>query len=167
MAAITIRRGLPADYPAVARIFTGPQAVSGTLQVPFSSPEIWRSRMETEGAYMLVASVDGDLVGQINVMTFPNSPRRKHVGEIGMAVRDDWQGRGVGTALMQAAVDLSDNWLALTRLELEVFVDNPPAVRLYQKFGFEIEGVKRAFAYRDGRYVDVYAMARLHSPRGN
>lgn len=80
-----------------------------------------------------------------------------------MAVRADWQGRGVGTTLLQAAVDLADKWLNLTRLELEVFVDNTPAIRLYQKFGFSIEGTLVQYAFRDGRYVDIYTMARLHS----
>jgi putative acetyltransferase len=48
------------------------------------------------------------------------------------------------------------------RLELNVYVDNEPAIALYRKFGFEIEGTNRAFALRDGVYVDSHAMARLH-----
>ena len=59
-------------------------------------------------------------------------------------------------------VDVADNWLNLRRLELTVYVDNEPAIRLYKKFGFEIEGTRRADAFRDGVYVDSYAMARLH-----
>jgi len=51
-------------------------------------------------------------------------PRRRHVGEIRVAVRDDWQGRGVGTALMGAALDRADDWLNPTRIELHVYVDN-------------------------------------------
>jgi putative acetyltransferase len=78
-----------------------------------------------------------------------------------MAVRDDWQGKGAGTALMQAAVDLADKWLNLTRLELDVYTDNEPAIRLYKKFGFVIEGTLVNYAYRDGQYVDTYTMARL------
>jgi putative acetyltransferase len=81
-----------------------------------------------------------------------------------MAVRDDWQGKGVGTALMQAGIDLADKWLNLTRLELEVYTDNEAAIRLYKKFGFVIEGTLVRFAYRDGQFVDVYAMARLRAP---
>jgi putative acetyltransferase len=42
-----------------------------------------------------------------------------------------------------------------------VYTDNEPAVRLYKKFGFEIEGTLKKYAYRDGEYVDVYAMARF------
>ena len=78
-----------------------------------------------------------------------------------MAVRDDWQGKGAGTALMQAAIDLADKWLNLTRLELEVYTDNEPAIRLYEKFGFIIEGTLAQHSFRDGRYVDSHLMARL------
>ena len=79
-----------------------------------------------------------------------------------MAVRDDRQGRGVGTALMTAAIELADRWLNLQRLELSVYTDNLAAMALYRKFGFSIEGTCRAYAFRDGEYVDAYMMARLH-----
>ena len=78
-----------------------------------------------------------------------------------MAVRDDWQGTGVGTALMEAALDLADNWLNLTRVELTVYTDNEAGIALYRKFGFEIEGTHRRFAFRGGEYVDAYSMARI------
>jgi putative acetyltransferase len=78
-----------------------------------------------------------------------------------MAVRDDLQGRGVGTALLEAALDLADNWLGLTRLELSVYVDNAAGVDLYKKVGFEVEGTHRRFAFRDGEFVDAYSMARV------
>ena len=50
----------------------------------------------------------------------------------------------------------------LLRLELTVYTDNAAALRLYRKFGFDIEGTHRGFALRDGVFVDAYAMARLH-----
>jgi putative acetyltransferase len=95
--------------------------------------------------------------------TFPNRPRRRHVGQIGTAVRDDWQGKGVGTAMMQALVDLADNWVNLSRLELEVYTDNELAIKLYQKFGFTVEGTGINYGFRDGEFVDVYFMARLRT----
>ncbi len=161
---ISIRRAELSDYPAICQIYAGPQAVWGTLQLPFPSTDSWRKRLESaEGAYFLLACVEQDVVGQLGLHTLPNSPRRRHVGQLGMAVRDDWQGKGVGTALMQAAVDLADRWLNLRRLELEVYTDNEPAVRLYKKFGFVVEGTLVQFAFRDGQYVDAYSMARLRS----
>lgn len=160
---ISIRRAEPADCEALQRIYASPKVIWGTLQLPFPSVESWRKRLAepAEGSFRLVACVDEEVVGQLQLGTFPNSPRRRHVGRIGMGVRDDYQGQGVGTALVQAAVDLADNWLNLRRLELEVYTDNDPAVRLYQRFGFVIESTLVQFAYRAGQYVDVYAMARL------
>ena len=158
-----IRRAEPADYEAVFRIFSGPRAVSGTLQLPFPSAEVWRKRLAEppEGVFSILACAENEVVGQLSLHTFPNNPRRRHVGQIGMAVRDDWHGRGAGTALMQAAVELAERWLNLSRLELEVYTDNEAAIRLYKNFGFTIEGTLIRFAYRDGQYVDAYYMARL------
>jgi putative acetyltransferase len=166
MMEITIRRTEPGDYMAVYAIFTSPRVVWGTLQLPFPSAEQWRKRIADppDSMHSLVACVGDEVVGQIGVDT-SHRPRRKHVGQLGMAVRDDWQGKGIGSALMRAAVDLADRWLNLERLELEVYTDNEPAVRLYQKFGFVIEGTLARFAFRDGRYVDAYLMARLREER--
>jgi len=80
-------------------------------------------------------------------------------------VRDDWHGRGVGTALLAAAIDLADNWLNYTRIELTVYTDNDVVLALYTKFGFEIEGTLRAFAFRGGGYIDAYTMARIAPAR--
>ncbi len=159
----TIRRAEPSDYLAVARIVEGPKAIWGTLQLPYPSAEMWRKRLAEplDGYYGLLACVGSEVVGELGLLTNPSRPRRKHAATLFMCVRDDWQGKGAGTALMQAACDLADRWLNITRLELEVFVDNEPAIRLYKKFRFAIEGTLVCFAYRDGAYVDTYTMARL------
>ena len=80
-----------------------------------------------------------------------------------MAVHDDWQGKGVGSALMNAALDMADNWLQYTRIELTVYVDNAAALAVYKKFGFEIEGTHKKYAFRNGEYVDSYSMARIRN----
>ena len=63
---------------------------------------------------------------------------------------------------MAAMCDYADRWAGALRLELTVYADNLPAIALYRKFGFEVEGTHRAYAMRDGRYVDALCMARLH-----
>ena len=160
---LQIRRAVPDDYAALYEIFSGPKAFAGTLQLPYPSLEEWRKKLAEppEGLYNLVALVGDRVVGMLGVHTFPNKPRRRHVGNVGIAVHDDWQGKGVGSALMRAGLDLADNWLNLTRLVLEVYTDNEPAIRLYERFGFEREGTLRQDAFREGRYVDSYTMARL------
>jgi L-phenylalanine/L-methionine N-acetyltransferase len=100
------------------------------------------------------------VIGQLGLHTAA-SLQRRHAGGIGMAVRDDWQGQGVSSALLHTATDLADRWLGLTRLELTVYTDNAPAIGLYEKFGFVREGLHRRYAYRDGAWADVYAVARF------
>jgi len=160
---ITVRRAEPNDYETLHRIFSGPKAVRGTLQLPLPSVELWRKRLSSmsENDYSLVACADGEVVGELSLHTSPTRWRVRHAGEIGMAVRDDRQGKGVGTALMEAALDLADNWLNLTRIALTVYTDNKAALALYKKFGFEIEGTHRRYAFRDGGYVDAYSIARI------
>ncbi|MNW01144.1 putative acetyltransferase YhhY [compost metagenome] len=99
-------------------------------------------------------------MGALVLMVEP-SPRRRHVATIGMAVHDDWAGRGVGTALMRAALDLADNWLGLSRVELTVWADNQAALALYRKTGFVEEGVARNYGLRHGVLVDALYMARM------
>jgi putative acetyltransferase len=163
MAQVIVRHAEPDDYQALHRIFSGPKAIAGTMQLPLPSAEAWRKRLveSPEGLFSLVACVDDEVIGSLGLETSPTRWRMRHVGSIGMAVRDDWQGKGVGTALMEAALDLADNWLNLTRIELRVYVDNSAAVALYKNFGFEIEGTHRRLAFRNGEYVDAYSMARI------
>ncbi len=165
MAEIVIRHTEPGDFEAVQRIFLQPAAYANTLQLPYPSRESWRKRLAEPpaGFYSLVACADGEVVGQAGLHT-SSRPRQRHVGDIGIAVRDDWQGRGVGGRLMHALIELADGWLNLTRLELTVFSDNARAIALYEKFGFAHEGTHRQHSFRDGVYVDTYTMARLRNP---
>ena len=80
---IKVRRTEPSDYVGVQRIFSMPRAVWGTLQIPYPSAEMWRKRFAEppEGSYQLVACVDEEVIGHIGLHTFPNHPRRRHVGQ--------------------------------------------------------------------------------------
>ncbi len=161
---IQIRRVEPADFKGVQQVYSQPRAVWGTMQLPFPSEEMWKKRLaeSADQVYGLVACVEGEVVGHAGLhLTNAAYPRRKHAASLGMAIHDKWQSRGVGTALMKALVDLADKWLNVSRLELMVYTDNEPALRLYKKFGFEVEGTLRKHTFRDGVYVDSYTMARV------
>ena len=162
---ITVRHSEPEDYEAVYRVYSGPRAMADTLGLPFSPKGPWRERLaeEREGEVSLVACAGTEVVGHLSLYPYAES-RRRHSGHFGIAVRDDWRRQGVGTKLMEAALDLADNWLGLTRLELRVFADNEAALGLYRKFGFEVEGTHRRFALRAGEYADALVMARLKRP---
>ena len=160
---IEIRHAEPDDYQAVQQIYNQPNAYSGTLQLPFPSAELWKKRFanKPDDGFQLVACVAGELVGNLGLFIVSQPLRRRHVAYLGMAVHDHWQGKGIGRALLQAAIELADNWLNIVRLELTVYTDNNAAIALYKKFGFKIEGTLEKYAFRAGTYVDAYSMARL------
>jgi putative acetyltransferase len=88
--------------------------------------------------------------------------RLNHVGEIAhLMVHDAHAGRGIGRTLLEALLDIADNYLGLLRVELLVYPDNAGAIGLYERLGFQHEGRKRKFARRVGELHDALVMARL------
>jgi putative acetyltransferase len=159
---VMVRGGSREDWEAHHAIWSQPSVIWGTLQMPHASADWSRIRVQDrrpDRFWLLVAEVDGTIVGTSGMQFGEHD--RSHTGRVGMMVDTMHQGKGVGSALMAAAVDLAENWLGLTRIQLEVYPDNIPGIGLYEKFGFEREGVMQGFAFRDGEYVDVIVMARL------
>jgi putative acetyltransferase len=165
-AIVTVRSREPSDIDALVSIMNCPGARYGTAAVPYRSHAAimaWIEKMPAK-TIGLCAEVDGRVVGALDIL--PRLNGLAHGAGIGIAVHDDYVGRGVGTALLKAAVECAEGSLALRRLELTVFVDNAPAIALYRKFGFVEEGRSRAFAMRDGMLVDAFHMARfMDAPR--
>ena len=159
---ITLERFSESHIDGVTALYNEPAITRQVLQMPFQSIEIWRQRLasDNERLVKLVALHQGAVIGNIGLEQFSRI-RRSHAGNIGMAVAVQWQGKGVGSKLLAAALDVADNWMNLQRVELSVYADNEAAIGLYRKFGFETEGLFRDYAVRDGRLVDTLSMARL------
>lgn len=159
---LIIRGAEPDDYGALQVLHAQPKVIRGTMQLPFTSQEVWRKRCteRPDNFRMLVGCVGTELVGCAAIVT-PAAVRRRHVGDLGLCVHDAWHRRGIGAALLGAVINLADRWLNVTRIELTVYTDNAPAIALYEKFGFVHEGRFVRWAFRDGEYADVFAMARV------
>jgi RimJ/RimL family protein N-acetyltransferase len=101
-----------------------------------------------------VVAVDGDqVIGMIHVEV-----SRHGFGEIGMLVDREWRGRGVGSALIQAAIDWARGH-GLHKLSLEVFAHNTAAIALYRKCGFVEEGHRvRHYRRASGELWDSLVM---------
>ncbi|VWC25480.1 GNAT family N-acetyltransferase [Burkholderia lata] len=162
MTDIKIRHSETHDVDAIRQIAAHPTVYANTLQHPFPSFEKWQKRLEgaREQGMSLVAEIDGVVVGHLGLHPEQN-PRRRHAAGLGMMVDAARHGRGIGGRLLTAAIDLAENWLNITRLELTVFTDNRAAIALYEKHGFRIEGESPGYALRDGVHESVYHMARI------
>src|SRR5687768_11313315 len=111
------------------------------------------------GRPQFVAMVGGRGVGWCD-STSLNRPAFAHSGVLGMGVIDGYRRRGVGHALIQAALNRPHE-IRFTRVELTVREDNRRAMSLYGKTGFVMEGVKRRGVRVDGKYEDLYCMGLL------
>ena len=107
-----------------------------------------------------VVLLDGETVlGWCDIGPLPGQSRA-HIGVLGMALLPRVRGQGWGGQLLRAAVDRG--WAhGFTRIELTVRADNERARQLYERFGFEHEGLRRRGSCIDGEYQDVHAMALL------
>ena len=160
---LVIRAARVEDAEAMTEMVNLPGFRAGTLRLPYSGIAKTRRWLDGMGddTVNLMALLDGRIVGNAGLNR--GSGRRAHAAGLGIGIHDDFVGRGIGTALIGELVDVADNWLGLTRIELNVYADTAVAIRLYEKFGFKREGVFVAYAYRDGRYVDSVAMARVRT----
>lgn len=159
----TIRFIEETDLDAMHEILTAPHVLSGTMRLPVSAKEQTRNRIKhVDGTFKLVAIRDGRVAGYGELITFPDLPAHRHAGDINLvATHPDFRGRKIGDALMTFLLDLSDNWLQLSRLGLTVWNENKKAIALYESHGFAIEGTLPRYVFRNGRYLDAHMMGRL------
>jgi putative acetyltransferase len=160
-----IRYTEPDDAAAIHAMLTSPHVVDGTMRLPYASFASSVERIEPrDGRYQLTALDDHEVVGFGELVTHADVPRHAHAGEINIILtRVDRQGQGVGRALIKAMIDMSDDWLGIERLGLTVWTTNEHAIRIYEGFGFRIEGTLRRYVRWRGELIDAHVMGRLRS----
>lgn len=134
--------------------------LAGTVGFSVDSTRGFIASVKAAGGVHVVAVHSGEVIGWCDIVPHPFEGMQ-HVGRLGMGVRKDHRFRGVGRELLSVAVQKAFA-ATLERIELEVFASNRPAVRLYERFGFECEGRKAAARKLDGVTDDilVYAMRK-------
>lgn len=162
---IEIRSAEVTDAEHLRKIASQAGVQEDTLGLPFPSLDHWKKRLSNNGdngVYHFVAQNHEAVVGLLTIEHFQH-PRLKHKSTFGIFVDGKKSGLGIGSKLMQFCLAYSFDWLGVRKIELEVFADNQHAIRLYKKFGFEEEGVRKQSALRKGEYVDVLFMG-IQSP---
>jgi L-amino acid N-acyltransferase YncA len=111
----------------------------------------------------IIATADKKVIGFCDVS--PNSAAGfTHLGRLGMGVRAEWRRQGIGRLLLNACLAQARK-VGIEKIELEVFSDNTGAVKMYESFGFNREGVRAGVRKLEGRYQDLVLMALNLLPR--
>ena len=122
--------------------------------------EILAAYSASENSIFLVAQAGEQIVGLLNCRGGKRKATR-HAGTLGISVRKAWRNQGVGSALMERAIEWAQSTSIMKRIELAVYARNSAAIYLYEKYGFEVEGRRRRAVYQNGEYLDDLIMALL------
>ena len=159
-----VRPARPSDAEGLAELG---QAVGSEPQGWLVSTNGWRDASDERrylrairrypNAAVYVAEEGGHIVGRLSVAR-DQHPASRHVADLGLMVAAEHRRRGVGTALLEAAVEWARQ-AGVRKLELHVFPWNKGAIALYDRFGFVREGYRRGHYRRGDEYVDAVLMA--------
>jgi RimJ/RimL family protein N-acetyltransferase len=166
---VVVRAAEPGDAAALVRLG---DEVGGEPEGWLIAGDGWRSVGEERrylravrrlpDAAVFVAEHGGRVVARLSLAR-DRHPASAHVADLGLMVAAAHRRRGIGRALLGAAVEWA-RAAGVTKLELHVFPHNEPAIRLYESFGFEREGYRRRHYRRGGEYVDAILMAYAVEP---
>jgi len=117
-------------------------------------------RLEIEkNSVLFVAENNNKLIGNIDLN---GNQRLKlfHTGVVGMGIREEWRGKGVGTALLEAVIKWSEINMFIKLLWLEVYDSNEAGKALYRKMGFHECGIMKNFFHEGNDFIDKITMTR-------
>jgi len=148
-------------------VFASTNQVLTTLEeytITVADEKTWINNInKSSNSKLLIAEMEGRIVG---FLFFIGQQKVKiaHVGELGINVHPDYQGMGIGRALMEILIEWANSHSLIEKIVLQVFATNHKAISLYQSLGFEEEGrFVKAIKQQDGEYVDVVQMYLLSS----
>ncbi len=159
-----IRRAEPADAQGLTALGNAVGAepegwlvTTNGWRDPNDERRYLRAIRRYSNAAVFVAEDGGRIVGRLSIAR-DQHPASRHVADLGLMVAASYRRRGIGTALLRAAVEWART-SGVRKLELHVFPYNEAAIALYEQFGFVQEGYRRAHYRRGDEYVDAILMA--------
>ncbi|MBN9334161.1 GNAT family N-acetyltransferase [Devosia sp.] len=142
------------------------EALANHPEAFVSSAEGFAQKSDTEVRQMLEtltifgAVLPDGSIGGINAFFRNDGHKERHRGwMIQVYVRPEHRGTGMSKALVEHLVDHARD--KVIQIHLGVWAENEPAIRLYQKLGFETYGTEPRYLYVNGRYIDEHLMVRF------
>jgi len=160
---VIVRRADPADAPALVALAAAVSAepegwlIGSGWRSAGDERRFLRAVRRHPDAAVFVAELEGEIAGRMSLARDPH-PASTHVADLGLMVDIRFRRRGIGRALLEAAVEWAREH-RVAKLELHVFPWNEPAIGLYESFGFEREGYRKAHYRREDGDADAILMA--------
>jgi RimJ/RimL family protein N-acetyltransferase len=160
---ILIRDATEADAASLVDFMTalrreGLDNVSQRAPPTTEEERVFVATAAAAGGVVFIAVENAAIVGLLDIWP-GQKPYDRHVCHFGMSVARERRGQGIGGQLVAAAIERCRSWPTTCRLELEVVSWNAPAISLYEKFGFVVEGAKRKAINLRGQPEDLILMA--------
>lgn len=155
------------DAEAISKIRKMDKVIDNIMASKSETSQTIRFRINamTEGESWYVAELDNEVVGMVALNQYPY-PKKKHSGTIAIMVDENYHSKGIGKKLMEKIISIADENLMIKRLELSVFEENKSAIKLYENFGFKIEGKREMSINIGDKYITEIFMGRLKSSVG-
>lgn len=112
-------------------------------------------------ASIMLLAMDGEEIAGIGTISSGNKIKSRHQGELGIVVAKKYQAKGIGTEIINRLLDFCRGNGITTRVQLDTSCNNAVAIKLYERFGFEIEGRLKNTQLLDGEYSDLYVMGLM------
>jgi len=160
--AITIREAEESDAEAITSVVDSVASEKYYI-VGERSRKDWDEairEIKKRNSLIIVAQVNQRTVGMASLVR-GKFEKNKHVGFLGITILKDFRGVGIGNAMMKYIAEWTKLQEALEKISLTVFSTNKPAIELYKKFGFKIEGVSKKQYRIEETYVDDVIMAKF------
>ncbi|XZF15029.1 N-acetyltransferase family protein [Chitinophagaceae bacterium MMS25-I14] len=162
---IIIRRPHEADAAGIISyaklLFAATDQVLTTLEeytITLEQEKAWINNGAQPGSIILIAEYNNEVIGLLN-FSVGLKKKNAHAGEFGVSVHPDYQGMGIGRALIETLLEWAKENPLVEKVYLQVFSTNHRAINLYKDLGFIEEGrFIKAVKQPSGEYVDLFQM---------
>jgi phosphinothricin acetyltransferase len=154
----TIRNLTPDDWPAIRSIYEeGIQTRLATFETECPDWRTWNAAHRS--SCRLVAESGDRISGWAALSTISERCVYAGVAEVSVYVGRDHRGQGVGTRLLKALIEASENE-GIWTLQAGIFPDNETSIRLHERFGFRHVGRRERLGQLAGVWMDVLLLER-------
>ncbi len=163
-AILAIEEMRPEDWESVSRIYLeGIETCDATFETSVPAYDVWH--LNHIAGYSLVARKDGILAGWVALSPISQRYVYRGVAEVSIYIGEGYRDMGVGSALMEALIGLSES-RGIWTLQAVIFPENKASMAITKKFGFREVGVRERLGKRDGRWRNVVLLERRSEKAG-